>query len=338
MSQPGIRFTARCDADLVAIVPQVLGFHPEDSVVLMTFGAADNLHARVDLPVAEEDQEEVVEMLAEVIAHHRVRQVALVLYTADRWAAATFHDAAVPRLVRAGVDVVAVLRVADDRFHQADDLDDPGTAYDLRAHPFTAEQVVRGQVVHDSRAQLAASLRLVDAEDARSVAQAATRAADDFRGLAHLARDSRLSRDLADHGRWIQRTVRRHLRNGTRLPAADAGRLLVLASLDVLRDVVLAEMSRDDATEHVELWRDLVRRSPSTLLPPAASLLAFAAWLSGHGALAWCAVDRCAEVDPDHPLSRCVQGLLECAVAPSVWTPIPEATLPVFAPGPPDAS
>jgi hypothetical protein len=337
MSQSRITFTARSSADLVALVPQVLGFHPRDSVVLMTFGRTDNFQARVDLPAGEDDQLAVVAMLAEVITRHRARQVALLLYTEDAWVAASFHDAAVARLVRDGVEVVDVLRVAHDRYHAAGDPHDQGEAYDLTAHRFTAEQVVRGQVVHKSREQLAASLRFVDAEDARAVAAAVDRLGEESSGLAQLISASRTSPDLADQGLWIQRTVRRHVGRGTRLPAEDAGRLLLLVSASDLRDVALAEMTRDNAAGHAELWRDLVRRCPSRLLPAASTLLAFAAWLSGHGALAWCALDRCAEVDDHYPLAACIGDLMESAVPPSAWTGIPAADLPVFWSLPPDA-
>jgi hypothetical protein len=54
-------------------------------------------------------------------------------------------------------------------------------------------------------------------------------------------------------------------------------------------------------------------------VPGAASVLALAAWLSGDGALAWCAVDRCREVDPHHSLARLVADLLEHATNPQVW-------------------
>ena len=53
----------------------------------------------------------------------------------------------------------------------------------------------------------------------------------------------------------------------------------------------------------------------------AAGLLAFAAWLSGDGALAWCAVERCLAADPDHTLAHLVARALEQAVPPSEWSP-----------------
>src|SRR4051794_22471736 len=111
MSQSRNTFTARSPVDLIAVVPHVLGFHPADSVVLLTFGPGEAFHARVDLPEDEDDQREVADLLLGVIAQHRVGRVALLLYTEDAWVAATFHDAVVGDLVRAGVEVVDVLRV-----------------------------------------------------------------------------------------------------------------------------------------------------------------------------------------------------------------------------------
>ena len=117
------------------------------------------------------------DMLADVVVRHRVRRVAILLYTADPWTAATFHDAVVPLLRRRKVTVVDVIRVGPHRFHSACDPDDPGTAYDLKAHPFTAERVVAGRVVHHSRAELAASLDPAEASEVAAVEVAARAAA-----------------------------------------------------------------------------------------------------------------------------------------------------------------
>jgi hypothetical protein len=335
MTQQKKAFTARGPVDLIAAVPYVLGFHPEDSVVLLTFGPGEAFHARVDLPVDGDDQASVVRMLVEVVTRHGVDRIALLVYTEDPWVAAAFHDVAVPGFVRSGVDVIDVVRVGADRFHAADDPDDPGTAYDLTTHAFTAEQVVAGTVVERSREDLAAGLDCVDDEDARAVAEAAARFDERFKGLPAFVSVDRICRDVTDEARWIQRTIRRHVRRRTPLPVDDAGRMLVLMAGVALRDVAWAEMSRTNATHHLDLWRDLVRRCPPDLLPGPACLLAFAAWLSGQGALAWCALDRCVAVDPDYSMALCVGQLLEGAVPPSVWTPIPEDDLPAFWP-PPD--
>lgn len=317
-------FTARTPVDLIAVVPFVLGFHPQDSVVMLTFGAAETFHARVDLPTDPDEQEDVVEMLSAVLARHGVRRVALLLYTEDPWVAAGFHDIAVARFITDRVRLVAVLRVGREHFHDAGDPEDPGAPYDVRTHPFTAERVLEGTVVHHDRAELAATLDPVDEQDARLVVEEAERVADELLGAGHAT-------GLATEARWVQHIIRRHVAAGTPLLAADAGRLLLLVRFIEVRDVAWAEMTRAEAQAHVELWRDLVRRCPRDLLPAASALLAFAAWLAGHGALAWCALDKCAEVDPDYSMADCISSLLEGAVAPSVWTPIPESDLPVLA-------
>ena len=106
---------------------------------------------------------------------------------------------------------------------------------------------------------------------------------------------------------------------GAPLSAEDAGRLLALVAVDEMRDGAWTLMTREDADRHVDLWRDLVRRAPRELLPAAGSLLAFAAWLDGDGALAWCALDRVASVDPGYRMAGFVGALLERAVPPSTW-------------------
>ena len=57
------------------------------------------------------------------------------------------------------------------------------------------------------------------------------------------------------------------------------------------------------------------------MLAPPASLLAFAAWLSGDGALAWCAIDLARQADPDYSLANLLAEALEGAVPPSAWSP-----------------
>ena len=62
-----------------------------------------------------------------------------------------------------------------------------------------------------------------------------------------------------------------------------------------------------------------MRRVPPTLVAGPAAVLAVAAWLAGDGALAWCAVERCRAVDPDHSLARLVADLLDEACPPDLW-------------------
>ena len=330
---PPATFVARTPTDLVALVPVVLGFHPQDSVVLLTFGPPGGaFHARVDLPVQRAEQEDVARVLVSAVTSNRVGRVAVLLYTDDVEAARSQGEVLLGRLLALEVEVIDVVRVDDGRWHSLPEDGAPGTAYDLESHPFTAQHVFAGRRVHRDRSELADTLVGTDEDDAVAVALAATRFADLVAATGAMAGTTAgtTAAFLAGEGRWVQRRVRQRLADGRPLQAAEAGRLLVLASLVPTRDVAWSEISREDAEAHVELWRELVRRAPRDLLPGASSLLAFAAWQQGDGALAWCALDRCLEVDPDYSMAHCVADILGAAIPPGLWEQIAETDLPVF--------
>jgi hypothetical protein len=322
-------FVARTPVDLIALVPVVLGFHPQDSVVLLTFGPpGGSFHARVDLPPDRAGQQEVVEVLVAAVVANGVRRAAVLLYSDDVEAAHTQAELLTGRLLELTVEVIDVLRVDDGRWHPVPDRGSPGTPYELESHPFTAERVFAGQVVHRDRAELADSLVGTDEDDAVQVSLAATRFADLVRSCAEAAASA--PEFLRTEARWLQDRLCRAV-DGVALGPGEAGRVLVLVSLVPTRDAAWATISRETSGAHVALWRDLVRRSPRELLPAACSLLAFAAWQHGDGALAWCAVDRCLEVDPDYSMAQCVADVLTRAVPPGAWRQIREEELPVFA-------
>ncbi len=332
-SSDATTFVARTPTDLIAVVPAVLGFHPQDSVVLLTFGPpGGGFHARVDLPVEPAHQEAVADVLVDAVMSNGVRRAAMLLYTDDAELALAQARLLGDRLLDLGVDLLDVLRVDDGCWHRVPEDGSPGTGYELETHPFTAQRVFEGHVVHRDREELADSLVGTDEDDTVAVTLAATRYAD-LVGTSEEAADPAHG-FLRAEARWLQRRIRAHVDEpaGTtpEPEAAEAGRLLVLASLRPTREVALAEITRETSEPQVALWRGLVRRSPRDLLPGAASLLAFAAWQHGDGALAWCAIDRCLEVDPDDSVAHCVAELLTRAVPPTVWERISEDELAVF--------
>jgi len=318
-------------------------------VLLTVGGATDPFFARVDLPSGPDDVEVVVEDLCEVAGRHGLRSVALVLFTDDGTAARLVHDAFVAGLATRAVDVQLAVRADGTRWFPLSGLrGDPheGEEYDLATHPFTLQAMVEGRVVHASRTALGDSLLPADPDEVERVAAVVEHEGD------RLVAASRqplgppdpegARRHLVAEGRWVQQRVRRLLAagegagdaveaGGGALSDEDAGRLLVgLLSIEV-RDVAWAEMTRDNARRHVALWSGLVRRAPLDVLAPPATLLAFAAWLAGDGALAWCALDRAKEADPDYSMAALVERALTCAVPPSTWEPLKEEHLTLFA-------
>ena len=173
-----------------------------------------------------------------------------------------------------------------------------GVPYDVGAHRFRAQAVVEGIVVHGSRAELEALLcplpEAVD-ETERAIRRAVPSAPGEIADLV----DRRL-----DEGRFTTVELAR----------------VLLGLLDARgRDAAWAAITRELAARHVRLWTDAVQRTPDELVAAPAAVLALAAWLSGHGALAWCAVDRCWAVEPDNSLAGLVRDVLTRAVPPSAW-------------------
>jgi hypothetical protein len=196
--------------------------------------------------------------------------------------------------------------------------------------------MVQGRVVHESRDALGDSLLPTDPDEVERVSTALDAASERMLGAclplpAGAERTAAARAQLVASGRWVQERVRRYLADGVPLDATDVGRMLTLLLAIEVRDVAWAEMTRDNARRHVDLWRDVVRRTPRDVLAAPATLLAFAAWLAGDGALSWCALDRAREADPDYSMATLVERALTCAVPPSSWTPLTEENLTLFA-------
>jgi hypothetical protein len=304
-------FTARNPGDLMAVVPAVLGFHPEESVVMLTFGGAQgSFHARVDLPDDLDDLPAVCGTLLAPALFHRVRKVVFIVYSSDAELATAVALGVSDAFQEEGFDVMEPLRSdGANWFFVCDcgDLDHVGPhPYDVSTHELTAQAVLDGRVTHASRADLAATLRPDTAATDRVAA-----------ALTGVAASSPLTR-LRDQRR-MTKLVRRHV--GRRTTPSDAEvAWLAHACTDVLvRDEAMFLLDRENAARHVDFWTSVLRRTPEEWAAPAAAMAAFCAWLAGDGALAWCAVDRCRDFDPHYSLAECVEELLVRAVSPRTW-------------------
>jgi hypothetical protein len=332
---------AKTPADLLAMVPYVLGFHPEDSVVLLTLGgAANRFHARVDLPEQPDDISELVEYLGGVAERNELDRVVIVVYGDDECVAEAMCTPLRSRLEESGVTVVEAIRADGSRWYSLTGCSGPccppdGTPYDVSLHPFTAQSVLDGQVTLGSRRELRDSLVGNDPDEVEAVEAAVDEAMKRFKGAGRHplgpATPEAVRRHLVQEGHWLGDRVRCFLRDGRKLDSADVGRLLVAMVAIEVRDVAWAEMTHTNADRHVDLWRDVVRRAPLDLLAAPAALLGFAAWLSGDGALAWCAIDRCQESEPDYSLAGLLTEALAGAIRPSTWEPFDREMLTLFA-------
>lgn len=285
--------TFRTPEDVLAAVPVLLGFEPSESVVMLTFGGRETFHARVDLPLSDE-LDEAVEMLVEPALMHGVEAVLLVAYSDQQKLADRMLAELGSAFEGASVRVAHTLRTDGARWFAGGS---PGVPYDVRHHPFRVRSVLEGHVISASRDELVARL-----EPTAGVA------------AVQEARDRVEPHDPTE----VVATVWRALAGG-RVEADELAGVLLGMRDQAVRDAAWSSMTREDAAAHVLLWTDAVQRSPEDLVAAPAAVLALAAWLSGNGALAWCAVDRCVARDPDSSLAGLVGELLSRAVPPSTW-------------------
>ncbi|WP_162529823.1 DUF4192 domain-containing protein [Nocardioides caldifontis] len=334
-TDPPIRITD--ETDLLALVPYTLGFHPEQSLVLLLFSGSRPFQARFDLPHDPAELLPVVEELMGTVLDHLscrsggrrgrgVRGVrgVVVAYTDEALLAEAATARVVDLLEAEGVEVLTRLRADGARWwrlglHAVGPDGDRGHPYDLTDHPLTTRGVYEGKVTFRSRDELAASLR-----PTADHADAVTAVAVAHASLGPLPTGEE---ELREEAAWARRTTRRRTGTARPLRPRQVARLLRAVADPDVRDVVWCDWTKEGAPDQVRFWREVVLRSPDDLVGPAAALCGLAAWLSGDGALAWCAVDRCFAGDPGHSLGRIVSDLLDRAVPPTVWRPVSPKSL-----------
>lgn len=282
---------------------------------MLTFGGSRSFHARVDLPAEPGHVGAVVDTLLAPALRHRPDTVLFVAYSTDalRAAATALHASDV--FAAHGFAVIRPMRSDGTSWFHVRREEDPERAaphpYDVSTHALTAQTVLDGRVTLASRAEVAASL--AGEPTATAAVLQAWRA--------------QLEEPAPD-----QAEVRRIVAAGLARRAAGEGlgdrevARLAHACLDpTVRDAAWSDLRRETVEEQLDLWRELVVRTPDVLVAGVAAVLGFAAWLAGHGALAWCAVDRSLEADEECSLARLVGDLLQAAVPPTAWSDIAPA-------------
>ncbi|HKT01420.1 MAG TPA: DUF4192 domain-containing protein, partial [Rugosimonospora sp.] len=107
-------------------------------------------------------------------------------------------------------------------------------------------------------------------------------------------------------------------RAGGRLDDEEVAWLSVLLGSTPVRDHAWCAVG-GDLTVHVSLWTDVVRRAEPDLAAPPATLLGFAAWRAGEGAIASIALARALRSDPDYRMARLLDHALRHGLSPTDW-------------------
>lgn len=301
-ARPRVRVQT-CD-DALGLIPHLLGFHPEESLVILVMeGGALTVTARLDL--AETSWPDGVEgVLTRIWCRFPNADAWFVVYTAHReyaWAVLRRCDAFLPdgRSRR-------LLAVAGNTW-QADGPDGPRGVHDPTCSRTAAEAAMHGLVARRSRAELAALLDGPPSADVGKLVSVAHRVG------AEVAAE-RISRwpDL------MARTLERFDATGT-LDDEDAARLAILATHTPARDVALLLMSREREEEQIDLWRRVVNRTLAVHQGHPLTLLGMAAWIAGEGALVSVCLERAARLLPPTSLLRTLHHLVQTVTPPTQW-------------------
>ncbi|MGW5672553.1 DUF4192 domain-containing protein, partial [Micromonospora sp. NPDC003776] len=328
-----LRLAVRSPADLIAAVPYLLGFHPADSVVVVALrGRRVVFAARGDLPEPGADPRPAAGHLAEVIARQGSESATVIGYGPPVRVTPAV-DAVGEALDRAGLLVLDALRVTDGRWWsylctEPDCCPPDGTPYDPGASEVSAAAVFAGQVALPDRAALTAQVSALDGPVRVAMRRATVRARGRLAALTEEATETALvgGRSVRSAGVAAVRTAFRRARRGERLTDDEVAWLTVLLTQLPVRDHAWERTDGRDAD--ISLWTDVLRRAEPELIAAPGSLLAFAAWRAGYGALAAVALERVLAARPDYSLALLLDDLLRRGVPPSELDGWPEVGFP----------
>ncbi|MGI8626534.1 MAG: DUF4192 domain-containing protein [Geodermatophilaceae bacterium] len=314
---------------LIAAVPHLLGFPPEESLVLVGLSGPRSrvgLTMRADLPAdgsAFTPTVEELEPLIEALLRDGSSEcLAMVISECpDQDGVAPYVDLVAhldEALVAAWLEAsdIVLVRAGCWRSYLCPDshcCPVQGTPVPPANGELAAYAAYSGSVVRDSRSAL---ISMIAADPA---AVAGTE-----RALDHVCREmadasaagtSEAYRERIEHA--INRRVRA-LTAGTARPLSnrDVARMSVALIDRPLRDRVAAHCLQESASAAESLWIELLRRLPASLDAAPATLLALSSWARGDGAMANVALDRALASDPGYSLAQLVRTALDHALPP----------------------
>jgi Domain of unknown function (DUF4192) len=331
-SQPGAVVRVDSPAGLLAVIPHLLGFMPEDSVVVIGLTPPRDrvrVTLRYDLPDPPEADlvADIAGHAVGVISSQQLTAAVAVGYGPEPLVTpvvGALRDAA----QRAGIDLHDFLRVQGGRYWSyrcGDETCCPaaGTPFDPAAHPAAADMAAAGKQVLADRAAVAARVAPIGCIAAESMRQATRRAELHVARLLAKVRRSRqlgaarhmiAAEGLATVGQMITR-----YRDGGRFTSDYEIARLTVALRDLrVRDDAWARMDPAHADAHLRLWIDVTRRAQFRYVAPPAALLAFVAWQSGDGALANVALDRALADDPTYSMALLLRQVITAGAPPSL--------------------
>lgn len=294
--------------DILSAVPFLLGFHPEESLVVLVLARTRLVvTARVDIG---QDPEQLGEHLSTMAGRHGGDTAVVVGYCADPWYAGRVVEALIQALQP--LEVAAALVADGCRWwpHCCSDtcLIDDGTPYDLEVTKVAMRAVLAGMPALPSRAALADSVAGPSKEERAALAGT-------FREASAVVSDLTID----ERATWMSLLVEEHCVHQRALTTRQCADLAVLAGDVSVRDIAAERIRVEDAAIHVDLWRQVVGHTIAPFETAPLCLLALAGWVSGNGALQVVCMERAEVIDPDYSLLKVLEEINVRCLPPSAW-------------------
>jgi hypothetical protein len=302
------RLEASSPADLLGVVPYLLGFHPEESVVTVLLGEREIvMTARIDAAALREPVE-----LARYLDQVRCGQGALGLVTITYSRDPLARDRTAELAAQLGPLVLADALLADGERWWSVLCDGPccppeGTPYDAGSNSLSAAAVFAGMTALPDRAAVQALVAGPPPKDEPRLSE-----------LVDDALQAAIDSSVDARKRLVRRLVDDAV-GGPPLSDVDSIGMAVLVHDLEVRDVAWAQLSRERAEDHVALWQQVVARTPPWLASAPLCLLGMAAWVAGNGALQNCCLERMDRIDPTYTMADLLADINRRALPPHYW-------------------
>lgn len=305
--------------ELVSSIPLVMGFHPRDSLVLISGGGPSSrrlgLMVRVDLPLPEHESLMAESVVSSLLRDKRSGAAVIVVGSGEPGRQRReLVELVQAELGRHDVDTHTTIwtegTTAGSRWECYDGCCG-GVLPDPSVLPHAASVVLNGQVVYADRAELE---RVVEPTDPQAIRRREIRLIEVV-DQASEYRDALTDFDTADAA--IAQAVADAAAGRLALDDEAVVELAVALAAPEVRDAAIRHCTGDDSAAAEQLWAALTRETPDPEAAEPAAMLAVSALMRGDGALANVAIDRAERAWPGHRLARLMRAVAEAGISPS---------------------
>lgn len=309
--------------DLIAAIPFLIGYHPTDSLVIVSLKEdCVGMAMRVDYPSIEAvDSTEAFDALVYHLVREGAEGALVVAYVPeDRCDGAEILENISTALARAEIPIRESLLIINGRWRSVlcgdrECCPEDGNALpEISSSRVAVEQVADGRPMpygnREGMADSIAPLPLASETDFIShVEQCRIDPESDH--LQTAQRSGALAvLDLAS--RFVAGSLGRDIAGDQRL----SGQVIGALSDIQVRDFALGSHDEESIEVYWTMWRYLARIAPSGFVAPVASLLAALSYEKGEGALAQRCLDRALADDPSYSLAALLRRVFSAGWPP----------------------